>query len=43
VRNAAGAIVQLRYGDDGLDPVLMEGRGGAALDLERLLAKVRVV
>jgi hypothetical protein len=32
--------VQLSYGDDGLDPVLMEGKGGAPLDLERLLAKV---
>lgn len=41
VRNAAGSIVQLSYGDDGLDPVLMEGKGGQPLDFERLLAKVR--
>lgn len=40
VRNAAGSIVQLSYGDDGLDPVLMEGKEGAPLDFERLLAKV---
>lgn len=42
VRNAAGSIVQLSYGDDGLDPVLMEGKGGAPLDFDRLLAKVCV-
>jgi hypothetical protein len=40
VRNAAGSIVQLSYGDDGLDPVLMEGKNGAPLDFEKLLAKV---
>jgi DNA-directed RNA polymerase III subunit RPC1 len=40
VRNAAAAVVQLRYGDDGMDPVVMEGAGGMPLDFERLLAKV---
>jgi DNA-directed RNA polymerase III subunit RPC1 len=41
VRNAAGGIVQFAYGDDGLDPVVMEGKDGKPLDFERLLAKVR--
>jgi hypothetical protein len=41
VRNAAGGIVQFAYGDDGLDPVVMEGKDGRPLDFERLLAKVR--
>jgi hypothetical protein len=40
VRNAAGGIVQFAYGDDGLDPVVMEGKDGRPLDFERLLAKV---
>jgi DNA-directed RNA polymerase III subunit RPC1 len=40
VRNAAGGIVQFAYGDDGLDPVVMEGKDGKPLDFERLLAKV---
>ncbi|KAF8067125.1 DNA-directed RNA polymerase III subunit RPC1 [Scenedesmus sp. PABB004] len=41
VRNAAGGVVSLSYGDDGLDPLLMEGPAGAPLDFPRLLAKVR--
>ena len=41
VRNAAGGIVQFTYGDDGMDPVTMEGGNGAPLDLNRTLAKVR--
>ena len=28
VRNSTGGIVQLVYGDDGLDPVSMEGKDG---------------
>lgn len=41
VRNASSGIVQFTYGDDGLDPQLMEGGGaGAPLDFERLLHKV---
>lgn len=35
--------MQLSYGDDGLDPVLMEGKNGAPLDFEKLLAKVGIV
>lgn len=41
VRNAAGGIVQFSYGDDGLDPVVMEGKDGKPIDFEKLLAKVR--
>jgi hypothetical protein len=38
VRNSAGGIVQLAYGDDGLDPLRMEGASaGQPLDLGRLL------
>eukprot|EP00878_Enallax_costatus_P036685 GHUV01041219.1.p1 GENE.GHUV01041219.1~~GHUV01041219.1.p1 ORF type:complete len:110 (+),score=15.52 GHUV01041219.1:71-400(+) len=40
VRNAAGGIVQFSYGDDGLDPVIMEGKDGKPIDFEKLLAKV---
>jgi len=35
VRNAAGGIVQLAYGEDGLDPVGMEARDGGPVDLPR--------
>ncbi|GBG75764.1 hypothetical protein CBR_g21008 [Chara braunii] len=41
VRNASGAIVQLSYGDDGMDPVHMEGKNGTPLNLERLLLKTK--
>ena len=41
VRNAAGDVVQLAYGDDGLDPACMDGEKGAPLDLGRVLASVR--
>lgn len=33
-------MVQFKYGDDGLDPVLMEGGDGQPLDLNRLLLRV---
>ncbi len=39
VRNAAGHIVQLTYGDDGMDPMAMEHDKGKPLDFERLLYK----
>lgn len=42
VRNASGGVVQFLYGDDGMDPVNMEGKDGAPLDLERLLMKTKV-
>jgi hypothetical protein len=41
VRNSAGGIVQLEYGDDGLDPVSMEAADGRPLDLPRSLSLVR--
>ena len=37
VRAAGGGVVQLTYGDDGLDPVTMEGPKGTPLDLARFL------
>ena len=43
VRNAAGGIVQLRYGEDGMDPMGMEGPKGEPVAMDRLmtLAKMR--
>ncbi|KAG8633988.1 DNA-directed RNA polymerase III subunit 1 isoform X3 [Manihot esculenta] len=41
VRNASGCIVQFLYGDDGLDPAKMEGKGGFPLNLDRLFIKVK--
>ena len=41
VRNSTGGIVQLLYGDDGLDPVSMEGKDGTPVDLRRLFMRVR--
>ena len=37
VRAAGGGVVQLTYGDDGLDPVMMEGPRGTPLDFARFL------
>lgn len=41
VRNSTGGIVQLVYGDDGLDPVSMEGKDSFPIDFHRLLMRVR--
>ncbi|MEW5309629.1 MAG: hypothetical protein WDW38_001506 [Sanguina aurantia] len=41
VRNAAGGIVQLTYGEDGMDPLVMEGLQGKPVDMDKLLAKIR--
>ena len=41
VRNAANNIVQLSYGDDGLDPVCMEGKAGEPIDFARALSQVK--
>ena len=42
VRNTAHGIVQLSYGDDGLDPLLMEGEDkGRPLNFLRFLDVVR--
>jgi len=32
--------VQFVYGDDGMDPVTMEGKGASALDFDTVLGKV---
>ncbi|KAI4977830.1 hypothetical protein ZWY2020_014384 [Hordeum vulgare] len=40
VRNASGGIVQFVYGDDGMDPVKMEGKGGSPLNMDQLFMKV---
>ncbi len=40
VRNAANGVVQLRYGEDGLDPGAMEGGAGEPVALPRLAALV---
>ena len=42
VRNASGTVVQFIYGDDGMDPSQMEGKGGVPLNFERLLLKIKV-
>lgn len=42
VRNAAKGIVQLRYGEDGMDPCGMEGKKGDPVALDRLLALARM-
>lgn len=42
VRNSSGGIVQLLYGDDGLDPVNMEGKDGLPFNLNRNMLKAMV-
>ncbi|CAH2069371.1 unnamed protein product [Thlaspi arvense] len=41
VRNASGCILQFTYGDDGMDPALMEGKNGAPLNFDRLFLKIQ--
>ncbi|KAL6133376.1 hypothetical protein ACLB2K_065613 [Fragaria x ananassa] len=41
VRVANGGIVQFCYGDDGMDPVMMEGKSGAPVDLYRMFLKAK--
>ncbi|XP_058109980.1 DNA-directed RNA polymerase III subunit 1 isoform X2 [Magnolia sinica] len=41
VRNSSGGIVQLLYGDDGMDPAAMEGKEGMPLNLDRLFMKTK--
>lgn len=43
VRNSSGGIIQLVYGDDGLDPMLMEGKDGKPLDFNRTLMNTRAL
>ncbi len=42
VRSSSGSIVQLVYGDDGMDPVSMEGKDGTPLNMDRILVKAKV-
>lgn len=42
VRNASGCILQFTYGDDGMDPALMEGKDGKPLNFDRLFLKIQV-
>ncbi|KAM5559842.1 DNA-directed RNA polymerase III subunit 1-like [Rosa sericea] len=41
VRVANGGIVQFCYGDDGMDPAMMEGKSGAPIDLFRMFLKAK--
>ncbi|PKA63212.1 DNA-directed RNA polymerase II subunit RPB1 [Apostasia shenzhenica] len=43
VRDASGGIVQLLYGDDGLDPAKMEGKEGSPLNFDQLFIKVMAI
>jgi len=40
VRNSSGEVIQFEYGGDGLDPMMMEGRG-KPVDFARILNMVR--
>ena len=41
VRNSEGNVVQYTYGDDGLDPSMMEAANGRPIHFERTLANER--
>ncbi|KAK1271858.1 DNA-directed RNA polymerase II subunit RPB1 [Acorus gramineus] len=41
VRNSSGGIVQLLYGDDGMDPAKMEANEGKPLNFSQLFLKVK--
>ena len=43
VRNAANIVVQPEYGDDGMDPVAMEGKRGEPVALQQKLAIVKAM
>jgi len=40
VRNSMGGIVQLQYGDDGMEPTLMEGHDAQPIEFKRCLMNV---
>lgn len=37
VRDASSDVVQFKYGDDGLDPLCMEGKDGEAIDFKSMI------
>ena len=41
VRNSMGGIVQLRYGDDGMEPTLMESENAQPIEFKRCLMNVK--
>ena len=41
VRNSMGGIVQLRYGDDGMEPTMMESENAQPIEFKRCLMNVR--
>ena len=41
VRNSMGGIVQLQYGDDGMEPTLMEGNDAQPIEFKRCLMNVK--
>ena len=41
VRNSMGGIVQLRYGDDGMEPTMMESEDAQPIEFKRCLMNVR--
>ena len=41
MRNSEGNVVQYTYGDDGLDPAMMEAANGRPINFERTLANER--
>ena len=43
VRNAANVVVQPEYGDDGMDPVAMEGKRGEPVALLQKLSIVKAM
>ena len=40
VRSSTKQIVQFQYGDDGLDPAMMEAKSGAVIDFDHVLEHI---
>lgn len=43
VRGATGNIIQFSYGEDGMDPSLMEDKNGKPINFGRVLSRVQVL
>lgn len=41
VRSSTGEIVEFIYGEDGLDPALMEAKSGSVIDFTHVLEHIR--